>query len=166
MQCSGGACRGGSAGVGGRGGSPLPHFAFCFLLSGLVWAYWRQLRPIWRQLGPSWRQLGPTWRELVQTWTQLAPIWGQLGPSSYQLGVNVRHLGPKRSTRNVKNHCFSLVFVYFIESRASCNLGVHLGATWTNLRLTLDNLGRTWDQVGTNFDSMGANLGHLGAILG
>ena len=59
-----------------------------------------------------------------------------------------------------------LVFVYFIESRASCNLGVHLGATWTNLRLTFDNLGRTWDQVGANFDSMGANLAHLGANLG
>ena len=102
---------------------------------GQVGPTWRQLEPFcgqlgrtWRQLKPSWHQLGPTWGQLAPTLGPLAPMWAQVRPSLYQLGVDAHHLGPKRATRNSKNCCFHLFFVYDLENPTSCNLGVYLGS--------------------------------------
>ena len=68
----------------------------------------------------------PTSAQLAPILGPLASIWCQVRPSWYQLGVDVHDLGPKRDTRNMKNHCFPLVFVYDLENPTSCNLGVYL----------------------------------------
>ena len=75
MQCTGGACRGGSAGVrrSGEGGYP-PSFLL-FVLD----AFWLDLDRLWAVLAPICTNVSP-----------IGSICGQLDNNLHQFGTNLR----------------------------------------------------------------------------
>ena len=108
-----------------------------------------------------------TFRNLDPTWKQLSPTWGPF--RQHQLGTNARHLNPKLSTKNNGNHCFSLVFAYYLENQPSCNFGIHLKPPWINFGSNFANLSPKWTQLGpywAHFRPTWDQLGHFWCHLG
>ena len=90
-----------------------------------------------------------------------------------QVGTNLMLmqaiLVPNGLQEMLKHHCFSFVFVYYLENPSSYNIGVHLGLNYNNLASSWANFGPTWANFGptwVNLGQLGPTCGQLGTNLG